>query len=123
VRTVRILLVEDEALLRLDMADGLRACGFTVKEASNADEAREILDTDGELDVVITDVQMPGTMDGVGLARFICEERPDLKVAIVSGAWRPGADAPAVAAFLPKPVLPAAIAQLVERLTRSKDDF
>jgi len=80
-----ILIVEDEALLRMSLADSLRDCGFLPIEACNADEAVEILEMDVEIDVVLTDVRMPGNMDGFGLAKWIRENRPELPVFVASG--------------------------------------
>ncbi len=116
-RTPRVLVVEDEILLRLDLAEELRAHGYAVIEAASADEAREILAARPEVDVVLTDVQMPGTMDGVALARLIGERWPAVKVVVISGAWRPGMNAPWLSAVLHKPVPSATIVRLVDRLT------
>jgi len=80
-----ILIVDDEALLRMSLADSLRECGFFPIEACDADEAVEILQMDVEIDVVLTDARMPGTMDGFGLAKWIRENRPELPVFIASG--------------------------------------
>lgn len=66
-----VLLVEDEVLIRMVVADYLRECGYRVLEAGNADDAFKILTTNEPIDVVCTDVQMPGTLDGFGLSRWI----------------------------------------------------
>ena len=63
-----ILLVEDQTLVRLALAHHLGECGYAVLEAENADEALVLLGRHPEIDVVFTDVQMPGSMDGLGLA-------------------------------------------------------
>ena len=81
-----ILIVEDEVLIRLLAADDLRARGFGVLEASNADEAIAVLQSGAPIDLVFTDVRMPGSMDGFALARFIHARRPELKLIITSGA-------------------------------------
>jgi CheY-like chemotaxis protein len=65
--------------------DHLRDCGFLPLEADNAHEAIEILQTGVEIDVVLTDVRMPGDMDGFGLAGWIRQHRPDLAVFVASG--------------------------------------
>jgi DNA-binding NtrC family response regulator len=80
-----VLVVDDEVLLRLSIADRLREEGFAVVEAANADEAIAVLQTTVPVDVVLTDVAMPGRMDGVGLARFVETCRPDTKVILTSG--------------------------------------
>jgi CheY-like chemotaxis protein len=64
-----VLIVEDEFLVRIDAADMVRAGGFEVVEAADADEAIEILETRSDIAVVFTDIQMPGSMDGLKLAR------------------------------------------------------
>lgn len=84
-----ILVVEDEVLIRFAVADYLRACGYQVLEAANADEAVVLLDAaDMKIDLVFSDVQMPGTRDGFGLARWIRSKRPGVRVMLTSGADR-----------------------------------
>jgi len=80
-----IALVEDEVLIRLELADYLRDCGYRVIEANNADEALMALRSGTDVDVVLSDVQMPGSMDGFGLARWIREHRPGMRVILASG--------------------------------------
>jgi CheY-like chemotaxis protein len=80
-----ILIVEDEPMVRSMLADFLRESGLGVLEAGNADEAMTLLQTNPHIDAVFTDVQMPGTMDGLDLARWISRERPSIKVLVTSG--------------------------------------
>jgi DNA-binding NtrC family response regulator len=80
-----VLVVDDEVLLRLSIADCLREEGFVVIEAVSADEAVAILETTMPVDIVLTDVIMPGRMDGVGLARFVEAHRPETRVILTSG--------------------------------------
>jgi two-component system, response regulator PdtaR len=61
-----VLVVEDEVLVRMVIADYLRDCGFRVLEASTADEAMRVLGTNERVDIVFSDVQMPGSLDGFG---------------------------------------------------------
>ena len=68
---MRILIVEDEVLIRLGAADMLVDAGFDVAEANNADEAIQILETRPDITLVFTDIQMPGSMDGLKLAAAI----------------------------------------------------
>ena len=85
-RTPTILLVEDEALIRLALSDYLQECGFTVLDVSNAAEAVAALQARAfAFDVVLTDVRMPGEMDGFALARWIRQHRPGLPVLITTG--------------------------------------
>jgi len=76
-----ILVVEDDILVRMPIAQYLRDCGYKVIEASNADEAMQVLLHQGtSVDVVFSDIDMPGAVDGFGLAKWIREHRPGLEV-------------------------------------------
>ncbi len=81
----RILLVEDDVLIRLSLAEDLRAARYLVIEAGNADEALRIIGSGAEVDVLITDVRMPGTIDGLALARSIRNEHPGIRIILVTG--------------------------------------
>lgn len=80
-----ILLVEDEVLVRMDMAWQLRSDGMAVIEATNADEAMAVLDSGAPIELMVTDVRMPGTIDGLGLSRLVRARFPQMKVVVVSG--------------------------------------
>jgi DNA-binding NtrC family response regulator len=85
-RTPTILVVEDEFLIRAMLSGRLQECGFKVLEGSSADEAIGIIENiDGPIDLVLTDVRMPGSMDGFGLVKWIRANRPSIKAIIVSG--------------------------------------
>ena len=99
-----VLIVEDEPLVRLVGADVLSDAGFDVIEAANAQEALEVLYTCPDVRVVFTDVEMPGSLDGVGLAWRIRELWPHIGVLITSGRWRPmAATIPQEDHFVAKP--------------------
>jgi CheY-like chemotaxis protein len=99
-----ILVVEDEFLLRMDAAEMVAAAGFVVVEAANADEAIEILETRSDIAVVFTDIQMPGTMDGLRLARAVRGRWPPIKIVATSGHLTVAeTDLPEGGRFLPKP--------------------
>jgi DNA-binding response OmpR family regulator len=84
-----ILVVEDEVLIRLVIAEYLRDCGYKVHEAAHADEAVLVLQSpDVTIDIVFSDVAMPGSMDGFGLARWIRANRPEIQVVLTSGIDR-----------------------------------
>jgi len=84
-----IMVVEDEVLIRFVVAEYLRECGFDVIEAANVDEAVELLTSDvAAVDLVFSDVQMPGTRDGFALARWVREHRPNVPVILTSGTAR-----------------------------------
>ena len=90
-----ILLVEDEVLIRIDLADYLRAAGFrNVLEAGNGDQALAMLGAHPAINLVISDVRMPGATDGAALAGWLRANRPHVKVILVSGhiaSLKPGA--------------------------------
>ena len=99
-----ILVVEDEFLLRMDAAEMVAAAGFAVVEAANADEAIDILETRSDIAVVFTDIQMPGTMDGLRLARAVRGRWPPIKIVATSGHLTVAeTDLPEGGRFLPKP--------------------
>jgi len=80
-----VLVVEDDILVRLTIADHLRGAGYIVFEAPNAAEAAAVFASGERVDVVFTDVQMPGAMDGLMLARWVQEHYPGTPVLITSG--------------------------------------
>jgi CheY-like chemotaxis protein len=114
-----ILLVEDEVLIRMMLAEELRERGFNVVEAQNADEALTLLQSRVQVGLVLTDVQLPGSMDGTGLARLLRATHPELKVAIASGniSGAPGEDI--AHAFFRKPYAPDHIGKCIETLLAS----
>ena len=86
---MRFLVVEDEPLIRLSVTNHFEDCGFNVVAASDADRALEVLLDRGEvIDLVFSDVRLPGRFDGVVLARWIRDNRPDLPVLLASGDAR-----------------------------------
>ena len=82
---VRVLLVEDEGLIRLVASQTLEDEGFEVVEAWNGDEAARLLDGPDSFDILFTDVQMPGTLDGLDLAMHARRRCPGIPVLVVSG--------------------------------------
>ena len=83
-----ILLVEDELLVRWMLAEEFRNAGFQVIEAANSEEALSVLRTSVPVGLLMTDVFMPGEMDGVALARWARNARPELKIVIGSAFSR-----------------------------------
>ena len=104
VRRPVILIVEDDFLLRMNAAEMIQDAGFDVVEAGNADEAIAILEARPDIHVVFTDIQMPGSMDGLKLARFVRGRWPPIKIVATSGnfAVRDG-DLPEGGVFSPSP--------------------
>jgi CheY-like chemotaxis protein len=84
--TKTVLVVEDEALIRLAIVEDLRACGFEVLEASSAPEAIDLLAEGAPIDIVFSDIHMPGYIDGLGLARWISVRRPEVSLVLTSAA-------------------------------------
>jgi CheY-like chemotaxis protein len=80
-----VLIVEDEPLLRIHAAGIVEEAGFIAVEANNADEAVRILESRNDIVLLFTDVQMPGTMDGLKLAHAVRNRWPPIKIVIVSG--------------------------------------
>jgi CheY-like chemotaxis protein len=99
-----VLLVEDEMLLRMAAVDILEAAGFEVLEACNAHAAQEVLAHRKDIQVLFTDVQMPGPMNGLELACLVHDRWPHIPVVITSGHIRPENDeVPEWAVFIAKP--------------------
>ena len=113
-----VLIVEDEFLLRIDAVDMIAAAGFEVVEAGNADEAIEVLESRRDITVVFTDIQMPGSMDGLKLARAVRGRWPPIKIVATSGHANVGeTDLPEGGRFLPKPYSSMEVAGVLRELT------
>jgi two-component system, response regulator PdtaR len=111
--TVTVLVAEDEFLIRLDVAEELRRVGWKVIEVSSADEAIDLLRSTVIVDLVLTDVNMPGQTNGLDLARFVAREKPNVRVAIMSGHFTGEPVDAQCDLVIPKPFLHS---QLVEQL-------
>jgi CheY-like chemotaxis protein len=104
-----ILIVEDELLIRMHAIEMIEEA-FEVVEAASADEAIAILEARLDITVVFTDIQMPGSMDGLKLAAAVRDRWPPIKIVATSGRVKldPG-DLPAGGRFLRKPYSPAEV--------------
>ena len=99
-----VLIVEDEVLVRMLIADVLQEEGFKVIEAKNAAEALRVLEARPDVDVLFTDAEMPPGLSGFELARQVCERWPSIQIVVSSGRMRPGPEEmPPCVVFLPKP--------------------
>ncbi len=99
-----ILIVEDEFLVRMAAVDLVEEAGFLALEAGNADEAIAILEERPDVRLVLTDIDMPGTMDGLKLAHYVRSRWPPIHLIIASGkAMVEEADLPSGSRFLAKP--------------------
>ena len=120
--TRAVLVVEDEPLLRLDIVETFMAAGFRAFEAASALEAIEILQSHPEIRAVFTDVDMPGTMDGIELAHVVRERWPPTILVVSSGHSFPAAYAlPERATFLPKPYPEGALDKVVRWISGQLD--
>lgn len=82
-----VLVVEDEFLIRLNTVELVEEVGFDTLEASNADEALDILDQHPEIAIVLTDINMPGSINGLELAETVAENWPRVRVVLTSGRY------------------------------------
>ena len=113
---VRVLLVEDEFFVRMDVAETLREAGFQVIEAARADAAMEFIESGEPIDVVLTDVQTPGALDGLALAERVRAKYPMMPVIIGSGSIDVESAASRLGKFVPKPYHPPGIACMISDL-------
>lgn len=105
-----VLVVEDELVLRMRAVDIVEDAGFTPIQAVNADQAISILETRSDISVLFTDIQMPGSMDGLRLAHAVHDRWPSIKIILVSGRIMPPiADRPVDSWFFGKPLETAKI--------------
>jgi CheY-like chemotaxis protein len=110
-----ILVVEDEVLIRLLMAEALRDEGYQIVEAATADEGMAVLQSGQAIDLIITDVRMPGQIDGLQLAAQAKRYDPNRPVIIVSGHLT-AQDVSRVDAFIPKPYTYVHLLSVVNQL-------
>src|ERR1700712_1678027 len=100
-----VLVVEDEMVLRMRAVDIVEDAGFNPVEAVNADEAMAILEARSDISLLFTDIQMPGTMDGLKLAHAVHDRWPAIKIILVSGQINPTDDEkPQDSRFFGKPL-------------------
>jgi len=113
-----ILIVEDEFLIRMATAEAIRDAGFQVVEAPDADSAIVILESRSDIQVVFTDIHMPGSMDGAKLAHAIRDRWPPVHIIATSGRYAIREDdLPSGSLFFPKPYNPDIVAQSLRALT------
>jgi CheY-like chemotaxis protein len=108
-----VLVVEDEVLIRLVIADELRAHGFLVVEAATADQALSFFQAGVQVDLVLSDIEMPGSMNGVGLVQRLRVAAPNLPTVLTSGA---SPDTHEADAFVSKPYNIRQVVALIARL-------
>jgi DNA-binding NtrC family response regulator len=114
---VVVLIVEDEPLVRMFAADTAADAGYEVLEAGNADEAVRILERRLDVRVVFTDIDMPGSMDGLKLAAAIRGRWPPIEIILTSGHRSvPAGQMPERSVFIPKPYHPDRVVSELRRL-------
>ena len=115
-----VLIVENEALVRLELGHRLVEMGMTVLTASDADEAIALLDTHPEIEILLTDITMPGSMDGIRLAHHVRERWPPVKIIVTSGMVETElSDLPRDSVFLPKPYGPDTLTEALAHVMDS----
>jgi CheY-like chemotaxis protein len=111
-------------MVRLPLAEYLRDCGYHVLEAGDASEAIDIFNSD-QVDVVFSDVRMPGRMDGFGLARWLRQNHPEVPVLLTSGwigAAAVDSQAPREVKMIEKPYSQAQVVRRIEGLLRRPEE-
>src|SRR3954462_14061634 len=104
--STNVLVVEDEMVLRMRAVDLVEDAGFTAVEAVSADEALAILESRSDISLLFSDIQMPGSMDGLKLAHAVHERWPGIKIILVSGQIKPSeGDRPVDSRFFGKPLV------------------
>lgn len=112
-----ILIVEDNPIIRMDLVDRAEREGFTVYEAGTADQAIAILEAHRHIRLIFTDIEMPGSMDGLKLAAYVRHRWPPIKLMVTSGKVRCEiTDLPEGGLFFPKPYNPAEISAAMHHL-------
>ena len=117
-----VLIVEDEMMLRMRAVDIVEDAGFTPIEAVNADDALAILESRSDIELLFTDIQMPGSIDGLKLAHAVHERWPSIKIILVSGQLKlTDEDKPADSRFFGKPLdVKQMIAEMQDMMGRAR---
>jgi two-component system, response regulator PdtaR len=115
-----VLVVEDDALLRMLAVDVVEEAGFIAIEARDADEAVVLLESRTDITLLFTDINMPGSMDGLKLAHAVRDRWPPIKILVVSGKQRiEPSELPANSCFVGKPYQVAALVEELRSLVGS----
>ena len=115
-----VLIVEDEPLLRMLAVEVVEEAGFIAIEARDADEAVALLESRADISLLFTDIDMPGSMDGLKLAYAVRDRWPPIKILVVSGKQRLQlTELPSNSCFLGKPYQMAALVEELSSLVGS----
>ncbi|WP_010188017.1 response regulator [Sphingomonas sp. PAMC 26605] len=113
-----VLVVEDEPLQRMDMIDMAEEAGFQVLEAHDADHAIALLESRSDVRLVLTDIDMPGAMNGMKFAAAVRKRWPPIAIILTTAGHAPApADIPEQAIFIPKPLHHERTVETMRRLT------
>jgi len=115
-KTRRVLVVEDEFLIRLSLSEALAEAGFVVTEAETADAALPLIQADPSFDLLVTDIQLPGELDGSALARAARDLQPALPVLFMTGCLPPGLTQSPYDVYVSKPYSLDEICHVARRL-------
>jgi two-component system, response regulator PdtaR len=117
-----VLVVEDSAMIRISAIELVKSAGYEALEAADADEAIRALESRDDIDLVFTDVQMPGTMDGIRLSHYIRDRWPPVKLIVASGnAIVEESNLPHGSRFFSKPYDDGSIVDAMARLLASDE--
>jgi CheY-like chemotaxis protein len=118
-QNVVVLVVEDELFVRLMAVDAIEDAGYVAVEAENADRALALLDERSDIAVMFSDIKMPGSLDGLGLAATVGERWPDVRIVLTSGhLYREDIDLPESLPFLQKPYRARELIAELDRVSR-----
>lgn len=113
----KVLVVEDEAIIRFTIADDIRDAGFEVLEARDAAEALALLKLHSDIDLLFTDIDMPGAMNGLDLSELVRATWPGVRIIVTSGKLAPVKGVlPAESRFMPKPYSSESVLQTIRQL-------
>ena len=114
---ISVLVVEDDPMIRLSVVMDLEGAGFKVYEAADTDEAISIIGDHPTMQAMFTDVELPGSMNGLTLAAAVHDRWPPIKIIVTSGRVRKqDADLPDEALFMPKPYEPRHVASTIRTM-------
>jgi CheY-like chemotaxis protein len=117
-----VLVVDDEVMIRLDIADSLQGRGFATYEAGSADEAIHLMEIHPDIRMLFTDVDMPGSMDGIKLSHYVRDRWPPVRIVVTSGHQRAASEIlPEGATFIAKPYELADLKGILSDLPAGRD--
>lgn len=120
-KSPEVLIVEDQFTTRMAAADAISDMGLHVREAGDADEALQAMDNYPNIGVLFTDIQMPGQINGLDLAKQVHEDRPDVELIVTSGGIKvKDSELPDHGTFLSKPYHTSRLVEIVEQKVASR---